>query len=76
MVGKWWGPRCALTPPDPQLKGAWRPDGFKPLPLNINPGFKTCLSNGSNLRRYKVDARVAAAAPPGRGVYRLFIRLT
>ena len=22
------GPRCALTPPDPQLKGAWYPGGF------------------------------------------------
>jgi hypothetical protein len=24
-----WGPRRALTPPDPQLKGAWYPGGFK-----------------------------------------------
>jgi hypothetical protein len=34
--------RRALTPPDPQLKGARYPGGFKPSPLNINPGFKTC----------------------------------
>jgi hypothetical protein len=34
--------RRTLTPPDPQLKGARYPGGFKPLPLNINPGFKTC----------------------------------
>jgi hypothetical protein len=39
--------RCTLTPPDPQLKGAW----FQPLPLNINPGFKMCLSK-CNLRHY------------------------
>jgi hypothetical protein len=39
--------RCTLTPPDPQLKGAWYPGGFKPLPLNINPGFKTRLSNAT-----------------------------
>jgi hypothetical protein len=31
--------------------------GFKPVPLNINPGFKTCLFK-SNLRRY-------SAAPGG-----------
>jgi hypothetical protein len=46
------GGRCTLTPPDPQLKGAWYPCGFKPSPLNTNPGFKTCLSNFINLRRY------------------------
>jgi hypothetical protein len=28
MVG-----RCALTPPDPQLKGAWYPGGFNPAPI-------------------------------------------
>jgi hypothetical protein len=39
--------RCTLTPPDPQLKGAWYPGGFKPLPLNINPGFKMSLSNAT-----------------------------
>jgi hypothetical protein len=36
-----------LTPPDPQLKGAWYPGGFKPFPLNIDPGFKTRLSNAT-----------------------------
>ncbi len=25
--------RCALTPPDPQLKGAWYPGGFNPAPI-------------------------------------------
>ena len=25
-----WGSRCALTPPDPQLKGAQYPGGFNP----------------------------------------------
>ena len=44
-----------MTPPDPQLKGAWYPGGFKPLPLNINPGFKTCLSE-CNPRRYTSGA--------------------
>jgi hypothetical protein len=28
-----------------------KPPGFKPLPLNINPGFKMCLSK-FNLRHY------------------------
>jgi hypothetical protein len=49
--------RCTLTPPDPYLKGAWYPGGFKPLPLNINPGFKICLSK-FNLRRYSSELRV------------------
>jgi hypothetical protein len=34
---------------------------FKPLPLNINPGFKMCLSNFI-LRRYTAERRAAAAA--------------
>jgi hypothetical protein len=46
--------RCTLTPPDPQLKGAWYPGGFKPLPLNINPGFIMCLSK-CNVHRYDED---------------------
>jgi hypothetical protein len=25
--------RCTLTPPDPQLKGAWYPGGFKPCTI-------------------------------------------
>jgi hypothetical protein len=35
--------RCKLNSVDPQLESDW----FKkePLPLNINPGFKMCLSN-------------------------------
>jgi hypothetical protein len=39
VVGRW----STLTPPDPQLKGACYPGGFKPSPLNIDPGFKMCL---------------------------------
>jgi hypothetical protein len=42
-----WGPRCTLTPPDPQLNGA---PGFKPITYNLsseNSGFKTCLSNAT-----------------------------
>jgi hypothetical protein len=26
--------RCTLSPPDPQLKGAWYPGGFQPLRLS------------------------------------------
>ena len=51
---------CALTPPDPQLKGVWYPGGFKSLSLNINPGFKTCLSKWVNLCRYDT-VRVCAS---------------
>jgi hypothetical protein len=52
--------------------------GFKPLPLNVNPGFKTCRFKCS-LRRYRVDLddrdglrveesrRHAAARIPRRG---------
>jgi phenylalanyl-tRNA synthetase alpha chain len=48
------GRGTALTPPDPQLKGAWYPGGFKPLPLNINSGFKMCRFKFS-LHRYNAE---------------------
>jgi hypothetical protein len=41
--------------------------GFKPLPLNINPGFKTCRFK-FNLRRYSGDVPVL---PQGGGLYKL-----
>jgi hypothetical protein len=46
--------------------------GFKPLPLNINPGFKMCLSNATcatTARRcWRWARRSAGAPPPPRGV--------
>jgi hypothetical protein len=37
-----------LTPPDPQLKGAWYPRWFQPLRLSSeNPVSKMCLSNAT-----------------------------
>jgi hypothetical protein len=40
----------ALTPPDPQLKGAWYPGGFNPCThLKRKLGFKVCLSMGQRV---------------------------
>jgi hypothetical protein len=56
---------CTLTPPDTQLKGTWYPGGFKPSPLNINPGDKMCLSNAMQpLRRYESYFTALFAAIP------------
>jgi hypothetical protein len=32
--------RCALTPPDPQLKGAWYPGGFNPRTYQVENRFQ------------------------------------
>jgi hypothetical protein len=50
--GSGGGPRCTLTPPDPQLKGAWYPGGFNPCTYQVKkPVSKLCLSNAT-VRRY------------------------
>jgi hypothetical protein len=33
--------RRTLTPPDPQLKGAWYPGGFKPCTYQVKTRFQT-----------------------------------
>jgi hypothetical protein len=38
----WWGPRCTLTPPDPQLKGAWYPGGFNPCTYQVKKPVSKC----------------------------------
>jgi hypothetical protein len=64
------GGRCTLTPPDPQLKGAWYPGGFNPCTYCVRNRFQS-LPFTVNLHRYseargdeRVDrdgnARVAA----------------
>ena len=60
MAGQHEVGRCTLSPPYPQLKGAWYPGGFKPLPLNIIPGFKMCLSKSAcaTTTRYAAYIRV------------------
>jgi hypothetical protein len=40
-----------LTPPDPQLKGAWYPGGFNPCAYQVKNRFQSLLSI-CNLRRY------------------------
>jgi hypothetical protein len=40
-----------LTPPDPQLKGAWYPGGFNPCTYQVKSRFQTLLSK-CNLHRY------------------------
>ena len=68
MAGQHEVGRCTLSPPYPQLKGAWYPGGFKPLPLNINPGFKTCRFK-CNLRRYSMGAMLAPGMAAMAGGY-------
>jgi hypothetical protein len=62
------GPRCTLTPPDPQLIGAWYPGGFKPSPFAHQSWFQ----NGPfkrNLRLYDaVNEGVLLAARDDREV--------
>jgi hypothetical protein len=57
------GPRCTLTPPDPQLKGARYPRWFQPVHLSSEKiGFKTCLSKCNFLHCY-VEAALAHVGP-------------
>jgi hypothetical protein len=46
-----WGGRCTLTPPDPQLKGAWFPGGFNPCVYRVRTRFQN-VAFKCNLRRY------------------------
>jgi hypothetical protein len=44
-----------LTPPDPQLKGAWYPGGFKPRTYQVRNRFQN-VPFKCNLHRYSVVA--------------------
>jgi hypothetical protein len=46
---------CTLTPPDPQLKGAWYPGGFKPRTYQVRNRFQN-VPFKCNLHRYSVVA--------------------
>jgi hypothetical protein len=50
-----WG-RCTLTPPDPQLKGAWYPGGFNPCAYRVKTRFQN-VPVKCNLRRYTPGRR-------------------
>jgi hypothetical protein len=49
--------RCTLTPPDPYLKGAWYPGGFKPCTYQVKNRFQIFPAPFKcNLRRYITSA--------------------
>jgi hypothetical protein len=61
--------RCTLTPPDPQLKGAWYPGGFNPCTCQVknrfqNEPFKCNLAPLQKGGRGEIDQK-AAQAPAG-----------
>jgi hypothetical protein len=41
-----------LTPPDPQLKGAWYPGGFNPCTYHVKTRFQSVPFRFINVRRY------------------------
>jgi hypothetical protein len=50
------GAVCALSPPDPQLKGAWYPGGFNPCPDRVKTRFQDVpFKTQRNVRRYCED---------------------
>jgi hypothetical protein len=56
--------RCTLTPPDPQLKGAWYPGGFKPRTYQLKkPVSKRALQNATRTATWR---RSAPRWPPRR----------
>jgi hypothetical protein len=50
-------PRCTLTPPDPQQKGAWYPGGFNPRTYQVKNPVSKCAFQVHNLHRYTAEAR-------------------
>jgi hypothetical protein len=56
--------RCTLTPPDPQLKGAWYPGDFNPCSYQAkNPGSQNSPFKMQPLHRYTEE--IAAAVEKG-----------
>jgi hypothetical protein len=51
-----------LTPPDPQLKGAWYPGGFNPRTYQVKTRFQSLLSK-CNLCCYGVGFTDAGMEP-------------
>jgi hypothetical protein len=49
--------RCALTTPDPQLKGAWYPGGFNPCTYQVKNRFQNVPFKWVNSHRYNADGR-------------------
>jgi hypothetical protein len=47
-----------LTPPDPQLKGAWYPGGFNPCAYHVENRFQNVPFKMQLLRRYVAGRRV------------------
>jgi hypothetical protein len=52
-----------LTPPDPQLKGAWYPGGFNPCTYHAKNRFQSFAFQIQNLHRYD-EALVKAGLMP------------
>ena len=52
------GGRCALTPPDPQLKGAWCPGGFNPCSYHAQNRFQNVCLSKRDARRYSQGASI------------------
>jgi hypothetical protein len=51
--------RCTLTPPDPQLKGAWYPGGFNPCTYRVKNRFQN-VPFKCNVHRYVEDPELSA----------------
>jgi hypothetical protein len=54
----------ALTPPDPQLKGAWYPGGFNPRAYHVETRFQNAPFKWVNLRRYSMTRSRACSRYP------------
>jgi hypothetical protein len=57
-----------LTPPDPQLKGAWYPGGFKPCTYQVKNRYQN-VPFKCNLHRYRKDDAQAMEAARSSGVF-------
>jgi hypothetical protein len=49
------GRRCTLTPPDPQLKGAWYPGCFNPCTYRVKNWFPNVPFKYTTLHRYTAE---------------------
>jgi hypothetical protein len=56
--------RCTLTPPDPQLKGAWYPGGFKPCTCQVKTRFQN-VAFKRYIQEEAVEESIEAAAEAG-----------
>jgi hypothetical protein len=59
------GGRRALTPPDPQLKGAWYPRGFNPRTYQSKTRFQDLPFQNATLHRYTAGMQKNPLAPAG-----------